>query len=286
MPLDRLKRSLHKILAVGLGLVGLWVVVRGSTPHELFGVLRRSHGLFLLGVTVPLFAAGSVLRTGRYRALLPIGLTQFSPVWSAVVVSGAANNLLPLRAGELLRTRDTVAAGVPLRRVIPAQVAEKAIEAATLILWASPALATYAGIRHPLLTASLVLALGSAALLWLARRYAEIAVAQMASSAAWSLAADGVEIALIAACLASVGAPASLLSSVTVFTAVNLAIAMPATPGNIGAFEAGAALPLIAAGVDRETAVAFALLYRAVQWLPVTTVGAVLLAFRPRARAS
>jgi uncharacterized protein (TIRG00374 family) len=73
---------------------------------------------------------------------------------------------------------------------------------------------------------------------------------------------------------------------VTVFAAVNLAIAMPATPGNIGAFEAGAALPLMATGVDRDTAVAFAILYRAVQWLPVTALGAALFALRPRASVS
>jgi uncharacterized membrane protein YbhN (UPF0104 family) len=284
--LDRLKRHAHQLVAVGLGLVGLWIVVRGSTLHELVGVLAQANGVFIVAACFPLLAVGSVLRAGRYRALLPVGRTQFSDIWSAVVVGGAANNVLPLRAGDLLRTRETVATGVPLRRVISAVLAEKGVETTTLVIWASPAVATYAGLRHPLPTVGLALAVGSVGIAWLARRYGEIEVPRIASSAAWSFVADGVEIAVISACLAGLGAPAGLLRSVTVFAAVNLAIAMPATPGNIGAFEAGAALPLIATGVDRDTAVAFAVLYRAVQWLPVTLLGTALFAFRPRVGAS
>ena len=98
------------------------------------------------------------------------------------------------------------------------------------------------------------------------------------------------EVAIIAVCLHGLGLPAGLGPSVTVFACVNLAIVLPSTPGNVGAQEAGAALALIALGVDRETAVAFALVYRAVQWLPVTLAGAIVWARRmivaPPARAS
>ena len=51
---------------------------------------------------------------------------------------------------------------------------------------------------------------------------------------------------------------------------MNLAIAIPSTPGHLGALEAGASLGLIAVGVDRESALAFALVYRVVQWVPVS----------------
>jgi uncharacterized protein (TIRG00374 family) len=89
-----------------------------------------------------------------------------------------------------------------------------------------------------------------------------------------------VEIALIAVCLGGLGLPAGLLPSVMVYAGVNLAIAVPSTPGNVGVFEAGAALPLIALGVEHDAAVAFALLYRAVQWLPVTLAGGLVWARR------
>jgi uncharacterized membrane protein YbhN (UPF0104 family) len=252
--------------------------------HELLGALARTHGSFIAATCVPLLVFGSVLRTGRYRALLP--RTHFFDIWSAVVLSGAANNVLPLRAGELVRTRETVVAGVPLRNVISAQLVEKLVEAATLLLWATPAVATYLGLAHPMSTIACVLVLGAVAVAWAARRYAEIEVAQLASSGAWALVSDALEVAVVAACLQGVGAPAGLVPSVAVFAAVNLAIAVPSTPGNVGAQEAGASLALMATGVDRDTAVAFALVYRAAQWLPTTLLGAALVVFRPRERAS
>jgi hypothetical protein len=233
---------------------------------------------------LPLLAAGSLLRTARYRALLPhfgkgYGLWD---VWSAVVLSAAANNVLPLRAGELIRTRETMAAGATLLEVAFAQVAEKVVEAATLIVWATPVLASY--VAHGRLTVAVAALIAVIALVttW-ALRFDRLHTLQgIALSSVWSLAADAIEIAIVAVCLRGVGLPGGLAASVAVFAAVNLAIALPSTPGNVGAFEAGAALPLIAMGVGRDAAIAFAFVYRAVQWLPVSIVGCILWARRVR----
>jgi uncharacterized membrane protein YbhN (UPF0104 family) len=284
VPLDSLRRYAPRAVAAALVVVGLWVVIRGIEVRELLGALARTNGSFIVATSVSLLAVGSVLRTGRYRALLPP--TRWLDIWSAIVLSGAANNVLPLRAGELVRTRETVGAGVPLRRVVSAQIAEKIVEAGTLVLWATPAVASYAGLRSPMTTVGVVLGLGAAVVTWAARRYGEIGMTRLASAAAWALVADALEIAVVAACLRGVGAPAGLVPSVAVFAAVNVAISVPSTPGNLGAQEAGAALPLMALGVEQDTAVAFALIYRAVQWLPITVAGAALLALRPRVRAS
>jgi uncharacterized membrane protein YbhN (UPF0104 family) len=57
--------------------------------------------------------------------------------------------------------------------------------------------------------------------------------------------------------------------TVLVLTAVTLAIAIPAPPGNIGTFEAGAVLALAAMGVPKERAVAFALAFHGVHLVSV-----------------
>jgi uncharacterized membrane protein YbhN (UPF0104 family) len=54
---------------------------------------------------------------------------------------------------------------------------------------------------------------------------------------------------------------------------VNVAIAIPSTPGQVGVFEAGAVIVLGTLGVGRSEALAFALLYHAVHVLPVTALG-------------
>ena len=66
-----------------------------------------------------------------------------------------------------------------------------------------------------------------------------------------------------------------------VFVVVNLAIALPSTPGYVGAIEAAAVFALTALGVEAEQALAAALLYHAVHFVPTTVLGALALRLRP-----
>jgi uncharacterized membrane protein YbhN (UPF0104 family) len=116
-------------------------------------------------------------------------------------------------------------------------------------------------------------------LAWVARRL-RMRPAQIGSAFAWALVADVVEIGLVAVTLRAVGLRGGLGESLTVLGAVNLAIALPSVPGHLGAFEAGAALGLLALGVSHDAALAFALLYRVVQWVPVNISGAIVWAWR------
>ncbi len=281
MPVDRLRR--HALRVVGLAAVGagLWLALRGLTLGQLARALERTNAPFVVAWSLVLLALGSVLRTARFRALFSVrdGRPRFFALWSSVVLSAAGNNVLPLRAGEFVRTRETVAAGAPLGRVVVAQVSEKVVEAASLVVFAIPVVASTLGLGRPRLVIAAML-VGCALLAWVAARRGRIEPAALGRSFAWSLLADAVEVALVSVCLRGLALPAGLLPSVTVFIAVNLAIALPSTPGNVGALEAGAALPLLAMGVERDAAVAFALVYRGVQWLPVTLAGAALWTWR------
>ena len=275
MSLDRLSRRALRIAAIAAVAFGVWFSARGIAPKELLHALGAADLLYVAVGTLPLLVLGSLLRTARYGALLPTssGEHGFWDLWSAVVLSGAANNVLPLRAGELVRTRETMARGLPLAQVAFAQVTEKLVEAATLVVCSVPVLLAYATPGHPVRLVSIVtavLVVGVTVALRLDRRDLLRAVAR---SSCWSFAADAVELAIIAVCLRSLGLPCGLVTSIAVYAAVNLAIALPSTPGNVGAFEAGAALPLIALGVSRDAAVAFACVYRVVQWLPLSAVG-------------
>src|SRR5256885_14580794 len=61
-------------------------------------------------------------------------------------------------------------------------------------------------------------------------------------------------------------------------TAFNVATAVP-SPGNAGSFEAGGMLALTAAGIPKETALAFMFLYHLTQVLPGFIGGGVHLLF-------
>jgi uncharacterized membrane protein YbhN (UPF0104 family) len=273
----RLRRGAVATAAVAAGLA---ITLRGVAGHELLRAVAEARLSFVAAYSLPLLALGSALRTARYGALLPVfARPRSSELWAIIILSAAANNVLPLKAGEVLRTKDTVAAGVSLPRVVTAQLAEKVVEIATLVVCVAPVLVMHVGFGGPAPVTSGFLCLGAVGAGWAARHFG-VRVRQLVRSFAWSIASDAVEIAVIAVCLGGLGLPAGLLPSVTVFTGVNLAIAVPLTPANVGAFEAGAALPLIALGVGHDSAVAFAFIYRAVQWLPVTLAGALVWARR------
>ncbi|MBI1373170.1 MAG: flippase-like domain-containing protein [Phycisphaera sp.] len=64
-----------------------------------------------------------------------------------------------------------------------------------------------------------------------------------------------------------------------------VATLVPSTPGNVGPFDFGTKLGIIAYGADSDAAVAFALLVHLVLWLPVTVVGG-LFFLAPRGRSA
>jgi uncharacterized protein (TIRG00374 family) len=88
------------------------------------------------------------------------------------------------------------------------------------------------------------------------------------SFAAWAL-----EILVLIAGLRAVGIRLSVPAVVALLIAINVMLAMPVTPGNLGTLELGATLGLLGFGVPREKALAFAVCYHALQSLPVAAMG-------------
>jgi len=245
----------------------------------------------------------TVARALRWRALLPPEPRARVATLSLVLLaSQALTNVLPLRPGEAYRTVALQRRGFPIDRVIASQAGEKLVEATSVAAFAVAVLATPA-LFHSARRVTLV-ALGLAALLvgcvafvrgvgrheGALGRVVARAVETLRSPAAWgkclafALVADVIDVAMIALSASSVGMPLSFLRCAAVLALVNLAIVIPAAPGQIGTLEAGAAGALVALGYDPNGALAFALLYHAVHALPATLVGGVILAATPRPR--
>jgi uncharacterized membrane protein YbhN (UPF0104 family) len=295
--MDRLTRSrMFRLLVtaatVALTATALFSLVRHASLRELLGALRSADGWLLVLGVLPALALNQVSRIGRFAQLLrgPQGeQPRFAHLLSAVVLSQAANNVLPLRAGEAVRTRETVLRGVPLPRVVSAQLLEKTIEVVLMVLLVAPVVA-FGALGH---VAALPLVVGVAALLvatvvvvrlrgkqqWLAR-VTDWSRVDLATSIGWALVADIAEVLVVALTARSVGLPLGVAGSIAVLGSVNLAILLPSTPANLGTLECGAVVALLGLGTPREAALAFAVMYRIVQFLPITLAGAAVLAAR------
>ncbi len=289
---SRALRFVVTAVTTGVAVGALVALGRQASWQELQHAVRSAN-VRLLGLGVmPAMALNQVARTARFARLLP-GQSprrpRFAHLISAVVLAQAANNVLPLRAGEAVRTRETVLRGVPIAKVVSAQVLEKAIEAVLIAAIVAPAFAVK-GLRH--VGAPAVVGVTGAVVVvavlvgWLRRRRTWLARvadwprADLAASIAWAVAADVAEVVVIALTARSVGLTLGVAGSVTVLGSVNVAIALPSTPANVGTLEVGAAGALLGLGVPHESALAFALLYRLVQFVPVTLGGAAIVVAR------
>jgi uncharacterized membrane protein YbhN (UPF0104 family) len=78
---------------------------------------------------------------------------------------------------------------------------------------------------------------------------------------------------MIGLCLSAVGIQLGPAAWCFVLLALNLAIAVPSTPAQVGVLEAGVVVALLAFGVPQTAALAFALLYHAAHVLPTLAIG-------------
>jgi hypothetical protein len=202
------------------------------------------------------------------------------------IVAFAASVLAPARAGELLRVwllkkRD----GVPTADIAAVAIAEKLLDGVTILMFVAPwvtdsilicaavALAAFIG---------LFVAVGRVKdpTSWFGRFIAGMHVLRsgrrlilsiLTLSVVWI--ADWVMIWLVAY---AVGIHMPIAAGLLVLFTLNLAITAPSTPAGVGALEVGVLAGTHLLGIPDTDALAFALLYHALQIIPLVIVGLAL----------
>ncbi|MBC8089079.1 MAG: flippase-like domain-containing protein [Phycisphaerae bacterium] len=99
-----MKFNWRAALGIALSALLLWLTLRGVEFRDVWQVLRSSNlALFVLGTAVA--TCMFPLRAIRWQPILePVaGRIPFAPLWRATAIGMMANNVLPLRAGEVAR---------------------------------------------------------------------------------------------------------------------------------------------------------------------------------------
>ncbi len=262
------------------------------------------------------FAAALWVRALRWQLVLrPAVDLRSSEATSLVVIGYAANNVLPIRAGEVVRAvlveRSTGAARMLVLGTI---VVERVFDGLVLALFLAVTLAT-AGSNDTLRVLAVVAAAGFAGatviLAWIAARPEEASIqlvrllrllparfrararmwlasflgglGQLRGIEAWTMVAGATALswALEAAAYWLVGEAFGLGLDPWLYLGVagaaNLAIAAPSTAGGTGPFEFFAREVLVVFGVTTAPGTAYALALHALILVPVVLAGLVLL---------
>ncbi|MGF1447279.1 MAG: lysylphosphatidylglycerol synthase transmembrane domain-containing protein [Pikeienuella sp.] len=317
--------SLGRVLSlaggVAIALLFLWLLLRDTETTALLAAFDGAQPVWV-GLGIAAFFAGYAARIARWQRMLALENPSITWVASAgpFFISIAANNLLPFRAGDALRTfafRRRL--GVSAGPVLATLLVERLLDLLTLLaILAGAVLVTGLAVGGliGIGVAGLVAVAGAALLVLLAPALFEPLprgllrllgrLAPGLASAAqtqvdrvfgvlkhlagrramipligWSALAWGLEGCVFLCAALALPAMAEPLAAVVALPLGTLATLIPSTPGHIGTFDFFTAEAVALFGVPPSVAAAYALLVHAMLWVPPVLAGGLALLIAP-----
>jgi len=303
-------------LGMAISIVALFLVVRSVDLVTAWNVLLTASPQWI-ALLVVFVIADVLLRAVRWRVLLaPLAPVPLGDSLASLLVGYLSNNVLPARLGEVVRSHDLgMRTRLSRAAILGTIVVERAVDTLVVISIASVAILVLS-VRGVVASAVLV---GLAVTALMVAAIAVGIVAHRLPGAAriarfldrWprmrhvlTRLRDGLRVAsdprtLLAAIVLTVGSwSCTVLAFAAAAQAVgveptmgqaallaagtNLATAIPAAPGYVGTFELAAVTIAASVGIDRESALAFAVLVHATTLLMTSIGGALALALRRR----
>ncbi len=294
------------VVGVGISVLAVVVVVRSVDLGATWAVLRSARPEWL-ALLVAFVATDVLLRGLRWRVLLaPLARVPFRATLSSLLVGYLANNVLPARLGEVVRSHDLgQRTGVSRAAVLGTIVVERVVDTLVVVSIASLAILVLS-VRGVVASAVLVglavtalLVVGVAAGIaahrlpgaarmgrfldrWpqvrdvLSRLREGLTVASnlrtMIVAVGLSIGSWSSTVLAFAAAAQAVGFEPTMGQAALLAAGTNLATAVPAAPGYVGTFELAAVTIAASVGIDGETALAFAVLVHATS-LVLTSIG-------------
>jgi uncharacterized membrane protein YbhN (UPF0104 family) len=287
----RLLTTTLQVLALGIAaFVSVGWLWRSVDVGLLRSTLHRAEVRLVL-VAATLVVPATFARAAYWNALLGrVHPVRYRLLLGYTIACNAANVVLPARAGDgmrvwLLRTRHAV----PLPVTGAVVATEKVGDLAALGLlvaplpWLLPGLPAAVGEALRLVLVGLVVLIGllglasrySSRFRWLAGLTAVGGPSAFLRAFRFVLVAWLLDLGSVLLVMKALGLETALGNALLVLLFVNLAIAVPASPGQLGTHELGSLAALEARGFPPEQALAFALLYHGVQLAPVLLMGLV-----------
>lgn len=290
--------KLLRLVAIAAVVVMFAYFVRGLDWDALGHALRHAKVWPLL-ISSSIYFMCLFAKALAWRILLePQHPVPMRRLYRYTIVAFAASALTPARAGELLRvwvlkTRDHV----PAADSTAVAFTEKLLDVITLILvcaplpwllphlpeWVTDAMLVFGSIALGVFVA-MFLAVGRVEAReprsWFGRFIAglhavrdpkSMVLALLVLVIMWCL--DLIAVSLV---LYAIGVSISVGGAMLILFSFNLAIAIPSTPGQVGALQVGALAATQALRIPEEAGLAFGLLYQAMQIIPLLILGFIL----------
>jgi glycosyltransferase 2 family protein len=287
-----------------VSLVALAAVVWWATKQEAPELPSGADAIAWLIASLFIYALATLVRGERWHRILDItGVhARRRDCYALTCVGYMGNNVLPARAGEVLRVvLLSPRCDASKRAVAGSIVAERMLD---VIALAIIFVVTVYGVlgadvlptSHPILMAGIIglVLLALAGVIWILRRHhffervrdwlrpiadsprallsVSGVVLLIATFVLWSL-----EAAVYLAVARSVELDISMTGALYLVALTNFVAALPAAPGSIGTFDAAVAWGAKRLGATGSAAVSYLIMLRFVLYVPITLVGFVIL---------
>jgi uncharacterized protein (TIRG00374 family) len=297
----------RRVLPFAISFVLLAAVVWWGSSQDRPPLPEEGSEFAALLAALLLYGAASLVRGERWHRILRaagVGVTRRESV-ELTAVGYMGNNVLPARAGEVLRVLVGASrSGASRARVLGTVLTERALDALVLaaFLFVFATGAVPGDIERAAVALLLALATVLLAIFAFGRRSGTQRPSRLAKLAAKARettasiervrGADGVRLVLISMLVwiaeagvyllvgDSLGLRLSAPEAISIMVFANLAALVPAGPGYLGTFDAAVVLSLGAAGIDHASAVGYLLVLRFVLFVPITIAGLVLFVSR------
>lgn len=305
-----MRRALAAIVGIAVSVIFGWLAIRGLNYHDVRGAIGRARPLWILAAAA-VAVVGVAMRSERWRALFPSdSRPEAVPTFWALQVGLLANNVLPVRAGELVRVlalsresglrRTAILATVGVERVFDLAAI------AVLELVVAPLLPEAAVTRRFTVLALAILAVcafivGILAIAPARRVAGRLLMLLPVLQTRGGVLIDSLRTGLAALREGRLAAVAMLWTlgswlvlagsgwcvlqafelhlpwhaSLFLLVAVTFAQAVPATAGSVGVFELAARSALVAYGVSPAVALSAGLVLHAISAVPFIALGVV-----------
>jgi uncharacterized protein (TIRG00374 family) len=312
--LKRLGRTWTRWLGIGLSLALIIVLIHKTD----LGLLRRSFAeleVFWLGPMALIYLSGFLIRGMRWQIMLqPIKRVEVRTATEGVLVGYMGNNLLPARAGEVLRavflgnkegfSRLSALGTIFIERAFDGLVIVGVLLLCALFsapqsghvgvisslivggsLFGAAILAIWMAAKNPSWAEGQIRRLNACLPAKISKRFSPL-VGNLFDSLAF-LRGHGkvLLVLLLSVCvwgvegLVYLGYPADWGLAYFTLAFVNLGMILPSAPAGIGVFQAGAVVAFSLFGLTPERALSYGIVVHAVMILPVTIIGLGILSF-------
>lgn len=304
-------RSPRFWVGLAISAVFLYLAFRGQDFQEIRNALRQANYWYVIPA-LGLYFIGVYLRAFRWSWVLR-GVSQLSTTYlfAVVVIGYMANNVLPLRAGELVRSyvlstrtglrKTSILATIAVERIFDGLTMLVFILVASLFIGLTDQLESVTFVAAGLFGVLIVVLLAMTTqpvreflimrilpiLPHIIREHAENMLESVLTGlsvlrrrndlliiSGLSVLAWLFEASMYLVIALGFGLELSIAAILLVTAVANLATLIPSSPGYVGPFEAGVLLALVGAvGIQRELALSFAIVVHAALYLPITLWG-------------